>query len=90
MKSVKGQMMLVCRETKNDKAIIKESSEKYKGKLKPCPFCGGEMEPEVMCWEVQEGVINPDTIKVHCFHCGSTGGSAWTKKEAVENWNKRT
>ncbi len=71
-------------------------------KLLPCPFCGGEMSPIVMC--VDKRYTDEDVEMYHkngrftgfndyiirCYHCGaiSPSGSA-TKEQAISAWNRR-
>lgn len=56
-------------------------------KLKRCPFCDGELSSLTMCIEKRK--INPDNVYVSCYHCGACGPSAWSKEEAIKNWNNR-
>lgn len=58
-------------------------------KLKPCPFCGKQFNdyPEVMIIEKRK--IMPDLYCVRCPKCSAFGSSEWSKKEAIEKWNKR-
>lgn len=58
-------------------------------KLLNCPFCGGEMTPDVMCFRKEKQEIMPDLIYVKCYHCGSSSGEGWNKEEAIEKWNRR-
>lgn len=51
------------------------------GKIKPCPFCGGET------------YIDNDTNDIFvivCDECYSEGTPCDTEAEAIEAWNKRT
>ena len=70
--------------------------------LKPCPFCGGSMEPIVMCidknyyheyieWLKANGRITDfrEGYSVHCYHCGARTSPVPTREEAAEKWNRR-
>lgn len=48
-------------------------------KLKPCPFCGGK---NIRIWKTSAPFVS-------CDDCLANTGSALTKKEAVEYWNRR-
>ena len=53
-------------------------------KMKPCPWCG--QIPEV--WE-----MGPGTWDISCSPCSGDGmvsKQGNTKREAIENWNRRT
>ena len=50
--------------------------------LKPCPFCGGEAE--MLNYSETEWIV-------HCRMCdGMVERWRETKKEAIEQWNRRT
>ena len=58
------------------------------GKLKPCPFCGGEAE---ITKEDCYGFID-DEFLVICNICNlqfGFGSQYATKQEAIEAWNKK-
>ena len=55
---------------------------KPKTELKPCPFCGGEVEKRE-----SPGFHNWWVI---CKQCHSTSGEHESEKEAVEAWNRRS
>lgn len=61
-------------------------------KLKPCPFCGYDLnrEPHICCFVNETRRIMPDNVQVHCTGCGARGGSAWNEAEAILKWNRRT
>lgn len=54
-------------------------------KLKPCPFCSSE---DLHITNILVG-HNDYTYAVKCWHCGATGGDAYSVSEAIENWNTR-
>lgn len=70
-------------------------------KLKPCPFCGGELESTTLCIEqehnedfvqwLSQGRLGPvsNDYRVYCYHCGSHGPAWITKEKAIECWNER-
>lgn len=67
------------------------------GKLKPCPFCGKEIDTEKNVYISERdwapSFYDPDSggnpIVIHC-ECGLTFYTdTWDWKEAVEIWNKR-
>lgn len=66
------------------------------GKLKPCPFCGGE----AVLYHQSSKYTDKDGNYVHCMECGARtklfecfGGTGKThndtKEEAKTAWNKR-
>ena len=66
-------------------------------KLKPCPFCGKEIDTEKNVYIPERdwapSFYDPDSggnpIAIHC-ECGLTFCTdTWDWKEAVEIWNKR-
>lgn len=56
--------------------------------LKPCPFCGGEVE--IFSWYIK-GIANRLHYNVRCKDCGCTRRSREyrTTKKAIEEWNRR-
>lgn len=67
------------------------------GKLKPCPFCGKEIDTEKNVYipdrDWAPSFYDPDSggnpIAIHC-ECGLTFYTGtWDWKEAVEIWNRR-
>ena len=73
-------------------------------KLKPCPFCGTNLQefPKVMCvhraynedylkWlhENKKFVGSDRDYQVSCIKCGSTGARGATEVIAISNWNRR-
>lgn len=53
-------------------------------KLLPCPFCGSkEYQPSVEF----DGHYN--TYNVLCQNCSVSGRDEYTRKMAIESWNKR-
>ena len=53
-------------------------------KLKPCPFCGKKPKVHFQLDDIGD-------YRVQCRNCGaSTGEIVYSKKEAIENWNKRS
>ncbi|MBQ9526705.1 MAG: Lar family restriction alleviation protein [Fretibacterium sp.] len=50
-------------------------------KLKPCPFCGGEM--------IGVHEIEDNSWLVFCHHCGGMMRSLVAKDNAIERWNRR-
>ena len=60
--------------------------------LKPCPFCGGEIEERGGSCNYNKGII---TLDLKCEKCGTIFKfkSKWTVnpyEEAIEAWNRRT
>ena len=56
------------------------------GKLKPCPFCGGEAKVETI-----RLLDNGDAWRVYCPKCGATSAaSKWDVVNAIIAWNMRT
>ena len=56
-------------------------------KLKPCPFCGGEAEVDILEHQYRGF---PKTYGVMCLNCNC--GTDWffeTEEEAVAAWNRR-
>lgn len=48
--------------------------------ISPCPFCGGSHligQPIDGAWQVT------------CAECCAEGSNAWTRDEAIRNWNRR-
>ena len=64
-------------------------------KLLPCPFCGSKGKKLVVRTqaEVTRLLGASDCYAVFCSAklkgCGACGGYKETKKEAIENWNRR-
>lgn len=54
-------------------------------KRKPCPFCG-ETRRLDLYRNLNAGC---GLYWVHCKSCGASGGTADTKRGAVEAWNQR-
>ena len=54
--------------------------QEHKDELKPCPFCGAEVD-----------FMNHDSnvFWVQCRNCGSHGMQSRTKRAAIEAWNRR-
>jgi Lar family restriction alleviation protein len=59
--------------------------------LKPCPHCGGEKvridDSGVFINDARE---KPESYWVVCLSCFASGGPGGTRKEAAENWNRRS
>jgi Lar family restriction alleviation protein len=60
--------------------------------LKPCPHCG-----EIKIRIDNDGFYGgsgmkekPDSYWAMCSTCFASGGPGGTRKEAAENWNRRT
>lgn len=54
--------------------------------LKPCPFCGGEID------HVSGGLDVDDKGPYWYIYCGKCGGSQYgdhNKKKVIEAWNRR-
>ncbi|MCD8350069.1 MAG: Lar family restriction alleviation protein [Planctomycetaceae bacterium] len=49
--------------------------------LRPCPFCGGEADVEM--------VLN-DYWNAYCVDCGATTTDIIDQNEAIAAWNRRT
>jgi Lar family restriction alleviation protein len=58
-------------------------------KLKPCPFCGEEMNAEFDIGIKYWGILPEKLYYIHCGCCGGRAGIRDTKQEAVESWNRR-
>ena len=61
-------------------------------RLKPCPFCGGEVEETGGSCNFGKKIM---TLNVKCRKCGTSVAlkTAWNTNaylEAVEAWNRRT
>jgi len=57
------------------------------GKLKPCPFCGGEAET---FWAQFATKLNPEPdVTVRCTKCDVINGWYRTPKQAADVWNIR-
>ena len=48
--------------------------------LKPCPFCGGE---DILFHEANR------TYQADCRDCEASAQYAYSRKEAIANWNRR-
>ena len=57
--------------------------------LKPCPFCGRDLNEFPLFMIVQKRRINPNDFKITCIQCGAVSGAGWSEKEAIEKWNTR-
>lgn len=59
--------------------------------LKPCPFCGKEVELQF----VGNGYTRGRQVKIICRNCNITmlnatlRGSEWIAKLTIDDWNKR-
>ena len=54
--------------------------------LKPCPFCREVTDVTIM----KDNPATGDVFwNVHCYTCGATTESQYTKQEAIEAWNRR-
>ena len=49
--------------------------------LKPCPFCGKDMQ--------KRDILDPGEYTVYCNNCGAFGPNDITQKRADEMWNLR-
>jgi Lar family restriction alleviation protein len=59
--------------------------------LKACPHCGGEKLRIEDCGVYEYSTDEkPESYWVECLSCFATGGPGGTRKEASENWNRRT
>lgn len=65
-------------------------------KLKSCPLCGGEAS--ICKTSENDGQCHYDIWRIHCNDCwltltrdavGWLGGKAYTKEEAIADWNRR-
>lgn len=54
-------------------------------KLKPCPFCGSEVE--IVPEQVDAITVSYNFICVEC--CSNTYFDFSDRKEAIESWNRR-
>lgn len=63
------------------------------GKLKPCPFCGGEAGYTTMPEKLPRIYIHPiatgEWITVGCEDCGAVTRSSMLREEAEYYWNRR-
>ena len=57
--------------------------------LKDCPFCGNQVKNYPVVMVIQKRRILPDSHVVECTQCGATGGTGWSRAEAIRNWNRR-
>lgn len=53
------------------------------GKLKPCPFCGGDAKV------ARDVTCGYETFWVHCLKCHSEANYGHTEAEAIKAWNTR-
>lgn len=58
------------------------SQDTLRGRLAPCPFCGGEK-----MWVDQSG--DPQGWVVHCMECDCRTGYEARREYAIAAWNKR-
>jgi len=58
------------------------------GKLKKCPFCGGEAY--ILGWKADKAFEGEDTYTIRCYKCKISIAINGTKQQAIEAWNKRT
>lgn len=64
--------------------LVKEHKH---GRMKPCPFCGGEGRLQAV---ITESRINQDDYFVKCRECGASTMKYFSKqKEAIAAWNRR-
>ena len=61
---------------------MRDKGQEARGKLLPCPFCGGEARTHyVKGYELWE---------VSCGQCGVEMSAYLSEAEAIEAWNRRT
>jgi Lar family restriction alleviation protein len=60
--------------------------------MKPCPHCGGVKLRIDDCgvFATPGAPEKPESYRVVCLSCFASGGPGKNKKEAAENWNRRT
>ena len=64
--------------------LVKEHKH---GRMKPCPFCGGEGRLQAV---ITESRINQDDYFVKCRECGASTMKYFSEqKEAIAAWNRR-
>lgn len=49
--------------------------------IKCCPFCGSH--------EIEICRTNPNACWIKCADCGAESESSKTRKQAIQNWNRR-
>jgi Lar family restriction alleviation protein len=54
-----------------------------------CPFCGNTNKDEFAIYSQLRNPHSDLVVYNACCSCGATGPDADTRKEAVEEWNKR-
>ena len=60
----------------------------YDKKLKPCPFCGGEVI--LISQEKGDSLSSAEYYNVECEHCElDFGRYNDTKEQVIEAWNRR-
>ena len=64
--------------------IMRDKGQEARGKLMPCPFCGGEAIRGMAC-HVHEGYA----FRVECRKCKIVTPFYDTEAEAIEAWNRR-
>jgi|LAHU01.1.fsa_nt_gb Lar family restriction alleviation protein len=63
--------------------------------LKPCPFCGslgGEavtLHYQIWCNDARHEDDEHTIWFVSCEKCGMEGPRKWSRKEAIDAWNRR-
>lgn len=61
---------------------MSDKGQEARGKLLPCPFCGGEAV-------LEHGTEYAPWFEVDCPNCDAEGPVRPTEAEAIEAWNKR-
>ena len=59
-----------------------------KEKLKPCPFCGGEIIREHQQYHGEIELVGK-LYQLFCVHCGGSVRGLKNYKEAIKAWNRR-
>lgn len=68
--------------------VLKEYEDKHKlPEIGKCPFCGSE-HVRVESVAPLSSSDQTDYFKVHCMKCKSSGPLEFTKRKAIEEWNK--
>lgn len=62
---------------------MSDKGQEARGKLLPCPFCGGEAV-------LEHGTEYAPWFEVDCPNCDAEGPTRPTEAEAIEAWNRRS
>lgn len=69
--------------------VCPECEKPKKAELKPCPFCGGEVEKPYYCNSLDSYERTGKSCFIIACHSCRVGIAKRTEKEAIEAWNRR-